>query len=159
MTPLLSLSGGAGMILSREALRRMGRVLADGSMPLPPLRTPNDVHIIEWARWLRIEVVHSNLLSYGALPADARIVHTAGKRVGLDLEDYAGQNTLEGLRARATFALATSRTGVLDPPLMGALVLHRVPPEMMRNLHAKILARLSVRGTDRLACVNRCAPL
>ena len=73
-------------------------------------------------------------------------MHTAGKRVGLDLEDYAGQNTLEGLRARAAFALATSRTGVLDPPLMGALVLHRVPPEMMRNLHAKILARL--RGAD-----------
>ena len=70
---------------------------------------------------------------------------------------YSCQSLVEPTEARAAFALATSRTGVLDPPLMGALVLHRVPPEMMRNLHAKILARL--RGTDRLACVNRCAPL
>ena len=77
-------------------------------------------------------------------------MHVAGQRVGLDLDDYAGQNTLEGLRARAAFALATSRTGALDPPLMGALILHRVPPEMMRNLHAKIQAhRVRVPSADR----------
>lgn len=141
MRPLLSLSGGAGMILSRKALRLMGRALADRTMPLPPRRTPSDVHIVEWAGRLGIRVVHSNLLSYGALPEDARIVHTAGLRVGLNLDDYTARNTMEGLQARAAFALATSRTGVLDPALMGSIVLHRVPPAMMRVLHGRVGAR------------------
>ena len=68
---VVGLSGGAGMLLSRGALQRFGCALATGRMPsTPPLGTPNDVHIVQWAQRLGVEIAHSNLFWYAALPAD-----------------------------------------------------------------------------------------
>ena len=69
-----TLSGGAGMLLSRAALAAFGAALAARRMPLPPRGTPNDEHIVRWARRLGVLCVHSNLFSYSSLPADARVV-------------------------------------------------------------------------------------
>ena len=134
--PLRSLSGGAGMILSRAALIRFGRELSQGTMPLPSLGISNDVHFVGWAQRLQVRVLHSNLLAYGALPADARVAHTVGRRIGRDLEDYYGST--HGAEARSDFVATAVRSGALDPQLLGAVVLHRVPSEIMRLLHTKI---------------------
>ena len=66
-------------------------------------------------------------------------MHTAGRRVGRSVDEYAaGSNTPAGLLARAEYALDVARTGVLDPQLLGAVVVHRVPGEMMRIVHEKL---------------------
>ena len=76
-----SLSGGAGMLVSRAALVRFGCALATGAMPLPSPRerVPNDRHIAHWAGRLGVRCLHSNLFAYAALPADARLVAAAAR--------------------------------------------------------------------------------
>ena len=100
----------------------------------------------------------SPLHRYGALPGDARVVHTAGRRVGRTVDEYAGSsNTPAGLAARAEYALDVARTGVLDPQLLGAAVVHRVPTEMMRFMHARLVRQVQAAvvgggGAGRLEC-------
>ena len=126
------------MLLSRAALSRFGCALARGTMPLPPRGVPNDVHIVRWATALRVRVVHTNHFWYAALPADARIVHTAGRQRGRSVLDYVGPNSEQGLRRRAEFATAVGSSGVLDAQILSAAVLHRVPPELMRAVHSRL---------------------
>ena len=140
-------SGGAGMLLSRAALAIFGRALASGAMPLPRRGVSNDAHIVVWARRLQVACIHSNLFSYSALPADARLIKVVGDRLGWDsssgLEAYAGQNSREGIRRRGEFATAAvvDSHGALDAQLLGAVVVHRVTEGLMRHLHAQLLAQ------------------
>ena len=137
-TRVRGFAGGAGMLLSRAALERFGCALASGAMPLPPRGTPNDVHIKQWSGKLGVRCVHSNGFAYAALPADARVVHTAGLQRGMTIGDYVGPNSPDGLRRRAEFAAAVGASGVLDAQMLGAVVLHRVPPALMHVVHARL---------------------
>lgn len=130
-------SGGAGMLLSRVAARRFGRALASGQMPLPPRGVPNDEHIATWARKLGVACVHSNLFWYSALPADARIVSVVASRLGRDASDYTDRNSVDGIKRRDAFATAAVResNGALDAQILGAVVVHRIPEQLMRTLH------------------------
>ena len=112
-------------------------------MPLPPAGTPNDVHLAEWAGRLGVRRVHSNAFWYASLPADARLVHTAGvAHAGRAIEEYVGPNSAQGLRRRAAYAEAVGRSGVLDAQMLSVAVLHRVPPSLMRAVHERLQARL-----------------
>ena len=136
------------MLLSRAALRRIGAALADGRMPLPRRGTPNDVHLTGWARRLGVRCAHSNLFWYSALPADARLVAVAARRVGRDLGDYVADQTAEGRRARREFATAvfTELRGALEPQVLGAVVLHRVPAPLMYAIHKRLVAHQNSSG-------------
>ena len=139
------------MLLSRAALRRFGAALADGSMRLPRRGTPNDVHLTAWARRLGVRCVHSNLFWYSALPADARLVAVAARRVGRDIGDYVGDQTAKGRQTRRELATAvfTELRGALEPQVLGAVVLHRVPPQLMYAIHERLAAHQnSVTSTD-----------
>jgi hypothetical protein len=71
-----TLQGGAGMLLSYEAVRRVVDAMARGQMPLPKdsvYAKMNDIHLSHYARRLGITTVHSNLFWPTAAPADARI--------------------------------------------------------------------------------------
>lgn len=137
-------SGGAGMLLSRAALQRFGQALASGAMPLPQAgrRESNDRHIARWAPTLGVRCVHTNAFWYAALPADARLVATVGARLGREIEEYVGSNTAEGLRQRADFAVAalSDARGALDPQVLSAVVVHRLPARLMYVLHDKLSA-------------------
>ncbi len=101
--PSVGFAGGAGMLLSRGALRRMGSMLSRRAMPLPPAGTPNDVHMARWARRLGIQPVHTNLFWYSSLPADARLVSVVGLAAGREVGEYVGGMTARGVAARANF--------------------------------------------------------
>lgn len=148
-------SGGAGLLISREALGRFGEALAAGTMPLPAAGVANDEHIVRWALKLQVHCVHSNAFSYSALPADARVVGVVAQRLGREIEEYTGPNSPEGMRRRAAFttaALARSR-GALDAQVLGAVVLHRVPEMAMHALHAKLTAHVQASGAAEVACL------
>ena len=143
-----TLSGGAGMLLSRAALARFGRALSEGEMPLPSRGVPNDQHIVHWARRLGVRLLHANALAYSALPADARLLARVGASAGYrDLDAYVGPMSVEGVRRRAEFVEAAFAGGALDAQALGAVVLHRVPERMMDALHA----RLGARGLTRVS--------
>ena len=98
------------MILSAPALAALGGALASRRMPLPRPGVPNDEHIKRWAIRLGVRCVHTNLLWYSSLPADARLVATVAARLGRDLADYAAPNTRE----------AAPHTRRSDPSASGA---------------------------------------
>ena len=117
--------------------------LPPSTLSLPTLLkgVPNDAHIVNWARRLNIQPVHTNRFWYAALPADARVVHYAGynhARPSRGISDYVGPNGVEGVRRRAAFSVEVGLSGSLDAQMLGAVVLHRVPPELMRAIDARL---------------------
>ena len=148
-------SATAATAAIKAATHRHPRMpLPPRGMPLPPRGVPNDVHIVRWAARLGVRLVHSNLFSYASLPADARLVYVAGARVGRDVADYVGAplggggggasgggTSADGLSRRSAFAEAVGGSGALEPQMLGAVVLHRVPPRLMRSVHARLVAQ------------------
>ena len=58
----------------------------------------------------------------------------------MGISEYVGPNTPDGLKRRAHFATAVGSSGVLDAQMLGAVVLHRVPPDLMRAVQASLEA-------------------
>ena len=74
----------------------------------------------------------------------SEVPSVAARRLFRDMGDYVGDQKAAQRKARSEFATAafTELPGALEPQVLGAVVLHRVPAQLMYAIHERLAAHL-----------------